>query len=84
MLIRSTGLGRSEMEGKFQTMNVKADYMVFGMHTISPVKWHVRVAMSFPDLLGALKLVLLTRQGWAYLISHLFKSSKTIVRPDDF
>ena len=84
MLIRSTGLGRSEMEGRFETVEKKADYLIFGIHTTAPVKWHIRVAMTFPDLFGALFLVLTSRQGWGFIMSQLFKSRKKVVRPEDF
>jgi hypothetical protein len=44
MLVRSTGLGRTELEGDVKTLDVKADYIIIGMKTNEPVKWHVRVA----------------------------------------
>lgn len=84
MIVRSTGLGSTEMEGKFVLVEPKADYLVINAQTTAPVKWHVRVAVNFPDLLTILKLLLTRRQCWWFIITQLFKSHKTITRPDNF
>lgn len=91
MLTRSTGLGNTELAGDIQTLDVKADYMIIGCKTTSPVKWHVRVAISFPDLITVLWLLLTTLQGWSFILNQLLKSlmrpfqkDKSLVRPDDF
>jgi len=91
MLTRSTGLGNTELAGDIQTLDVKADYMIIGCKTTSPVKWHVRVAVSFPDLITVLWLLLTTLRGWSFILNQLLKSlmrpfqkDKSLVRPDDF
>ena len=91
MLTRSTGLGNTELAGDIQTLDVKADYMIIGCKTTSPVKWHVRVAISFPDLITVLRLLLTTRRGWSFIFHQLrkslmrpFKKDKSLNRPDDF
>ena len=56
MLVRSTGLGRTELEGDVKTLDVKADYLIIGMKTTEPVKWHVRAAIDYKDLLKIVKL----------------------------
>jgi hypothetical protein len=84
MIVRSTGLGSSEMEGNFTAVEPNADYLIINAHTTAPVKWHVRVAVNFPDLLTIIKLVVTRRQCWWFLITHLFKNNKSMTRPDQF
>lgn len=91
MLTRSTGLGNTELAGDIQTLDVKADYMIIGCKTTSPVKWHVRVAISFPDLITVLRLLMTTRRGWSFIFNQLrksvmrpFRKDKSLHRPDDF
>ncbi len=91
MLTRSTGLGNTELAGDIKTLDIKADYMIIGCKTTSPVKWHVRVALSFPDLATVLWLLLTTRRGWGFILKQSLKSlmrpfqrGKSLMRPDDF
>jgi hypothetical protein len=84
-------LGNTELAGDIQTLDVKADYMIIGCKTTSPVKWHVRVAISFPDLITVLRLLMTTRRGWHFIFNQLrkslirpFKKDKSLNRPDDF
>ena len=91
MIIRSTGLGRTELEGNITALNVKEDYMIVEMRTTEPVKWHVRVATNFGDFMKITWLVFTSRQGWGFLICQLFKSicrpfmkDKSFKRPSDF
>ena len=91
MLTRSTGLGNTELAGDIKTLDVKADYMIIGCKTTSPVKWHVRVALSFPDLITVLRMLLSTRRGWSFILKQLlkilmrpFRKNKSLMRPADF
>ena len=84
MLMRSTGLGKTELEGGFKTITSEADYLIFQMDTTSPVKWKVRVAMTLPELVSALFLVLKSGRAWLYILSHLFKKRNHFKRPENF
>ena len=91
MLIRSTGLGRTELVGDVKTLEVKADYIIIGMKTTEPVKWHVRVAANYSDLMMIIKLLIFSIHGWKFIIVQLLKSigrifsrKKNFVRPDDY
>jgi len=91
MLIRSTGLGRTELEGDVKTLDVKADYIIIGMKTTEPVKWHVRVAANYSDLMTITMLLIFSFQGWKFIIVQFLKSlgriftrKKKFVRPDDY
>jgi hypothetical protein len=91
MLVRSTGLGRTELEGDVKTLDVKADYIIIGMKTNEPVKWHVRVAANYSDLMTITKLLIFSLHGWKFIIMQFLKSlgrlftrKKNFIRPDDY
>ena len=91
MLMRSTGLGRTELEGDVKTLDIKADYAIIGVKTTEPVKWRVRVATNFTDILIITRLLIFTGRGWKFIFLQLFKGllrvfkrDKTYTRPDDF
>ena len=91
MLVRSTGLGRTELEGDVKSLDVKADYIIIGMKTFEPVKWHVRVAANFSDLITIMRLLLFSGPGWKFLtiqslkaLRGLFKKNRVFVRPEDY
>ena len=50
MLFRSTGLGKTELKGKVDTIQRQGDYLVMFVDVTDPVKWRIRVAMGFKDL----------------------------------
>ncbi|MCJ7523328.1 MAG: hypothetical protein MUP21_14080 [Dehalococcoidia bacterium] len=52
MLFRSTGLGKTELVGKVAGIQREGDYLVLQVDTVEPVKWRIRAAMSFTDLLA--------------------------------
>ena len=52
MLFRSTGLGKTELVGRVAEMQREGDYLVMHVDTIEPVKWRIRAAMSFRDLIS--------------------------------
>ena len=50
MLFRSTGLGKTELKGKVDTIQRQGDYLIMCVDVTDPVKWRIRVAMGFKDL----------------------------------
>lgn len=91
MLVRSTGLGRTELEGDMKSVEIKGDYIIFIMKTTEPVKWKVRTAAHFSDLLAMTRLLMFSGQVWKFILVQSFKSlirvfkrDKTFIRPDDF
>jgi len=52
MFFRSTGLGKTQLTGKIVGMQCQGDYLIAQIDVIEPVKWRMRVAMSFRDLAG--------------------------------
>ena len=72
MRMRSTGLGRTELVGKFDGIMRDGDYLVLSVRTTSPVKWHVRTALSRKDVIEMLKMVM-SPGVLAYFLSCLAK-----------
>ncbi len=58
MLMRSTGLGKSELVTEIDSIKRQGDYLIMEMHTTEPVRWKVRGAMSRKDLKNVLKAML--------------------------
>ena len=52
MFFRSTGLGKTQLTGKIVEMQRQGDYLIAQIDIVEPVKWRMRVAMSFRDLAG--------------------------------
>jgi hypothetical protein len=52
MYFRSTGLGKTQLTGKVVEMKRHGDFLVMHVDTTEPVKWRIRVAMSFRDLVA--------------------------------
>ena len=51
MFFRSTGLGSTELTGIIDNLERRDDYLVMHVNIIDPVRWKVRAALSFKDLL---------------------------------
>ena len=58
MLMRSTGLGKSELVTEIDSLQPQGDYLIMQMHTTEPVRWKVRGALSKDDLKAVLKACL--------------------------
>ena len=50
MLMRSTGLGKTQLTGQVIELKRQGDYLIMHVDVVDPVKWKIRVAMSFRDL----------------------------------
>lgn len=50
MRMKSTGLGRTELVGKLEKVNLMEDHLIFSVRTTEPVKWHIRVAIDNKDI----------------------------------
>jgi hypothetical protein len=83
MLFRSTGLGKTELSGKIDTVQRQGDYLVMYVDVTDPVKWRIRVAMEFKDLtkvMGCMaKAAILS-----YLLSPKQWFKKDPTHPGDF
>ena len=55
MLMRSTGLGKTELRGKISGLIRQDEYLILQVETIEPVKWKIRVAIAKPDIWQVIK-----------------------------
>jgi hypothetical protein len=85
MLFRSTGLGKTELVAevdKVERITRNGDYLILHVATIEPVKWKIRAAMEYKDVLAVLrsclKISIITFLLWPV---RAFRQAK---HPDDF
>lgn len=50
MLMRSTGLGATELEAKINDCRAMGDHLILYVDTVQPVKWKIRCTMTLKDL----------------------------------
>jgi len=55
---RSTGLGKTMLEGEPADIQVVDDMLVLHIQSTTPVRWRIRAAMSFRGLLKAAKMAM--------------------------
>jgi hypothetical protein len=58
MLMRSTGLGKTELKGKIVGLVRQGDYLILQVETTEPVKWKLRVGICRPDIWQVMKGIL--------------------------
>lgn len=58
MRLRSTGLGKTELEGKIVGVKKVEDLVIFYVDVTKPVKWKVRMAFQERDLRALVKAIL--------------------------
>ena len=83
MRLRSTGLGRTEMEAELVDIKKVDDLVIFFVNTISPVKWRTRMAFQERDLRN-LVLVLFRPRNLLFILKALFFGRKEVPRTKDF
>ena len=49
MLMRSTGLGPTELVAEVVDLRRRGDYLIIEMKTLEPVRWRIRGAMCLRD-----------------------------------
>jgi len=83
MLFRSTGLGKTELTGKVDTMQRQGDYLVMYVDVTDPVKWRIRVAMGFRDL-AKVMACMAKRAVIGYILSPKQWVNREPAHPGDF
>ena len=85
MKMRSTGLGDTELALGIAEIRRLGDCLILEGRTTEPVKWHVRIAMSYRDMWQITKLVLNPKNLFFFLWKTMvFKSEDKIKWPDEF
>ena len=83
MRLRSTGLGKTELEAKIEEVKKVDDVVIFYMRTSKPVKWRVRMAFQQQDLRNLVKAVLKPK-NIGYILRSFFSSEKKVPRTETF
>ncbi len=64
MLMRSTGLGKTELVAEIDNCKAQGDHLILVVNTTDPVKWKVRCTMTWKDMrkliVTSIKLSILT------------------------
>jgi hypothetical protein len=55
---RSTGLGKTLLEGEPLDVEIVGDTLVVHIQATKPVRWHIRAAMSYRGVMKAVKFAL--------------------------
>ena len=50
MLMRSTGLGKTELVAEIQDCTAQGDHLILLVNTTEPVKWKVRCTLTLKDM----------------------------------
>jgi hypothetical protein len=83
MRLRSTGLGRTEMEAELVNIKKVDDLVIFFVNTTKPVKWRTRMGFQQRDL-RELVLVLLRPRNLLFILKGLLFGRKEVPRTKDF
>ncbi len=83
MLFRSTGLGKTELKGKIDTMQRHGDYLIMYVDVTDPVKWRIRVAMGFSDL-AKVMACMAKRSVLGFVLSPIQWGNRKPEHPGDF
>lgn len=83
MRLRSTGLGRTEVEAELVNIKKVDDLVIFFVNITRPVKWRTRMAFQERDLRDLI-LVLLKPRNLSFIFKAIFFGQKDVPRTKDF
>ena len=83
MRLRSTGLGKTELEAKIVDVKRVDDLVIFYMITTKPVKWRVRMAFQEQDLRSLVGAILKPKNLW-YILRAFFSNQEKASRTELF
>ena len=83
MRLRSTGLGKTELEAKIVDVKRVDNVVIFFADVIKPVKWRTRMAFQERDLRMLVGAMLRPKNLW-YVIRALLFSKKKVQRTENF
>ena len=72
MRVRSTGLGRTEMVLRQESLTVEDGYLLLSLRSTEPVRWHIRILMDRRDI-GRFLLSTLKSSIFLWLLSAFRK-----------
>ena len=83
MRLRSTGLGKTELEGEIVDVRRVDNVVIFFVDITKPVRWRVRMAFQERDLrelIGAM----LKPKNFRYIMRALFLRHRKVHRTENF
>ena len=83
MRLRSTGLGRTEMQAEVVAIKKVDDLVIFFANTTAPVKWRTRMAFQERDLRD-LVLQMLRPRNLLFILKAVFFREKEVPRTENF
>jgi hypothetical protein len=83
MRLRSTGLGRTELEAEVATAKKVDDMVIFFAKVTKPVKWKLRMGFQEKDLRALFWAVLKPRNLW-FIIKALTFTRKNVSTTENF
>ncbi len=83
MRLKSTGLGKTEIEAEITGVKKIDDLVIFYMRTTRPVKWRVSMGFKEEDLRNLIRAILQPR-NLKFVITSLLFPNKKIERTQDF
>ena len=83
MRMRSTGLGKTELEADLVDIKKFDDLVIFFVNITKPVKWRARMGFQQRDL-RELALALLRPRNLLFIFKALFSGRKEVPRTEDF
>jgi hypothetical protein len=83
MRLRSTGLGRTELEAEVVGIKKVDDLVIFFANTTAPVKWRTRMAFQEKDLRDLVWQMLRPR-NLLFIIKAMLFGNKEVPRTENF
>jgi hypothetical protein len=83
MRLRSTGLGKTELEGELVGVKKVDDLVMFFVNTTKPLKWRTRMAFQERDLRD-LVVAFMKPRNMLFVLKALFFPGKEIPEKEDF
>lgn len=83
MRMRSTGLGKTELQAHISSIEKVNDSIIFKVKTTKPVRWEVRNLFQQRDI-PKLIWLMLKPYNVAFIIKALFKTSGEAKEPEHF
>jgi len=83
MRLRSTGLGKTEVEAEVVNIKKVDDLVIFFVNVTKPVRWQTRMGFQERDL-RELVVALLRPRNLAFVLKALLFGQKEVPRTEDF
>ena len=83
MLMRSTGLGKTQLTGYINDIKRQGDYLIMYVDVVDPVKWKLRVGVSHRDMTKVIKSCG-KRSIISFILSPTQMRNKNPNHPGDF